>query len=397
MEDFLGTSLLVLLKSSVFYKMKKKKGEQNMAIQALLLTEENFKMKRIRFSSEKFKIVIKEKNQIIKKKFPDEKWEKNPALEYAERQSEISGHIVLANTAKNWFRGNFRDLDDFLSLCNLLELDPCDFFDSDYTAFIGRFEKIKTNIKEIKPIDNPDLIGEMKDDLSFLKNKEDDFKILNIDYQQVYDVLKKIVEESEVLIAEKDAEQKQQHEKEKEQMQALINVYKKELYFSEMRESEEKRKEIKAKQRKKEDEKIWEMNRISKIVDEGILGINQQYHLLYTSNFVSMLLSFTFWKDNIIFGVIGMLLLTIHIIFIKYLMHREWNGFSDAYLNHFEEIDHEFIRKSWFIPLCFLGFWCLIEFVLGVENCDFVKIICFIGAEIFSYINIYKFISSNRE
>ena len=50
MEDFLGTSLLVLLKSSVFYKMKKKKGEQNMAIQALLLTEENFKMKRIRFS-----------------------------------------------------------------------------------------------------------------------------------------------------------------------------------------------------------------------------------------------------------------------------------------------------------------------------------------------------------
>uniref|UniRef100_UPI002FDDD626 hypothetical protein n=1 Tax=Holdemanella porci TaxID=2652276 RepID=UPI002FDDD626 len=84
---------------------------------------------------------------------------------------------------------------------------------------------------------------------------------------------------------EKDAEQKQQHEKEKEQMQALINVYKKELYFSEMRESEEKRKEIKAKQRKKEDEKIWEMNRISKIVDEGILGINQQYHLLYTSNF----------------------------------------------------------------------------------------------------------------
>lgn len=76
MEDFLGTSLLVLLKSSVFYKMKKKKGEQNMAIQALLLTEENFKMKRIRFSSEKFKIVIKEKNQIIKKKFPDEKWEK---------------------------------------------------------------------------------------------------------------------------------------------------------------------------------------------------------------------------------------------------------------------------------------------------------------------------------
>lgn len=237
----------------------------------------------------------------------------------------------------------------------------------------------------------------MKDDLSFLKNKEDDFKILNIDYQQVYDVLKKIVEESEVLIAEKDAEQKQQHEKEKEQMQALINVYKKELYFSEMRESEEKRKEIKAKQRKKEDEKIWEMNRISKIVDEGILGINQQYHLLYTSNFVSMLLSFTFWKDNIIFGVIGMLLLTIHIIFIKYLMHREWNGFSDAYLNHFEEIDHEFIRKSWFIPLCFLGFWCLIEFVLGVENCDFVKIICFIGAEIFSYINIYKFISSNRE
>ena len=397
MEDFLGTSLLVLLKSSVFYKMKKKKGEQNMAIQALLLTEENFKMKRIRFSSEKFKIVIKEKNQIIKKKFPDEKWEKNPALEYAERQSEISGHIVLANTAKNWFRGNFRDLDDFLSLCNLLELDPCDFFDSDYTAFIGRFEKIKTNIKEIKPIDNPDLIGEMKDDLSFLKNKEDDFKILNIDYQQVYDVLKKIVEESEVLIAEKDAEQKQQHEKEKEQMQALINVYKKELYFSEMRESEEKKKEIKAKQRKKEDEKIWEMNRISKIVDEGILGINQQYHLLYTSNFVSMLLSFTFWKDNIIFGVIGMLLLTIHIIFIKYLMHREWNGFSDAYLNHFEEIDHEFIRKSWFIPLCFLGFWCLIEFVLGVENCDFVKIICFIGAEIFSYINIYKFISSNRE
>ena len=375
---------------------QKKKGEQNMAIQALLMTEENFKMKRIRFSSEKFKIVIKEKNQIIKKKFPDEKWEKNPALEYAERQSEISGHIVLANTAKNWFRGNFRDLDDFLSLCNLLELDPCDFFDSDYTAFIGRFEK-KTNIKEIKPIDNPDLIGEMKDDLSFLKNKEDDFKILNIDYQQVYDVLKKIVEESEVLIAEKVAEQKQQHEKEKEQMQALINVYKKELYFSEMRESEEKRKEIKAKQRKKEDEKIWEMNRISKIVDEGILGINQQYHLLYTSNLVSMLLSFTFWKDNIIFGVIGMLLLTIHIIFIKYLMHREWNGFSDAYLNHFEEIDHEFIRKSWFIPLCFLGFWCLIEFVLGVENCDFVKIICFIGAEIFSYINIYKFISSNRE
>lgn len=397
MEDFLGTSLLVLLKSSVFYKMKKKKGEQNMAIQALLLTEENFKMKRIRFSSEKFKIVIKEKNQIIKKKFPDEKWEKNPALEYAERRSEISGHIVLANTAKNWFRGNFRDLDDFLSLCNHLELDPCDFFDSDYTAFIGRFEKIKTNIKEIKPIDNPDLIGEMKDDLSFLKNKEDDFKILNIDYQQVYDVLKKIIEESEVLIAEKDAEQKQQHEKEKEQMLALINDYENELYFSEMRELEEKKKEIEAKQRKKEAEEIWEMNRISKIIDQGILGINQQYHLLYTSNFVSMLLSFTFWKDNIIFGVIGMLLLTMHIFFIKYLMNREWDGFSEAYLNRFEEIDHEFIRISWFIPLCFLGFWCLIEFVLGIENCDFVKITCFVGAEVFSFINTYKFIIKNRE
>lgn len=69
MEDFLGTSLLVLLKSSVFYKMKKKKGEQNMAIQASLLTEENFKMKRIRFLSENFKKVIKDKNQTIKKSF----------------------------------------------------------------------------------------------------------------------------------------------------------------------------------------------------------------------------------------------------------------------------------------------------------------------------------------
>ena len=368
-----------------------------MAIQASLLTEVNFKMKRIRFLSGKFKTVIKEKNQIIKKKFPDEKWEKNPALEYAERRSEISGHIVLANTAKNWFRGNFGDLDDFLSLCNVLELNACDFFDSDYTAFIERFEKIKTKIKKIKPTDNTDLIGVLKDYLSFLKNKEDDFMILNIDYQQVYEDLEKIVDESEALIAEKDAKQKQQHEKEKEQMQALINVYKKELYFSELREREEKKKEIKAKQRKKENEKIWEMNRISKIIDEGILGINQQYHLLYTSNFVSMLLSFTFWKDNIIFGLIGMLLLTMHIIFIKYLMHREWDGFSDAYLNHFEEIDHEFIRKSWFIPLCFLGFWCLIEFVLGVENCNFVKIICFIGAETFSYINIHKFITNNRE
>ena len=368
-----------------------------MAIQASLLTEENFKMKRIRFLSEKFKTVIKDKNQTIKKKFPDEKWEKNPALEYAERRSEISGHIVLANTAKNWFRGNFRDLDDFLSLCSVLELNACDFFDSDYKDFIDKFEKIKTKIKKIKPTDNTDLIVALKDDLSFLKNKEDDFMILNIDYQQVYEDLEKIVYESEALIAEKDTKQKQKDEKEKEQMQALINVYEKELYFSELRELEEKKKEIKAKQREKEDEKIWEMNRCSKIIDQGILGINQQVHLLYTCNFVSMLLSFIFWKNNIFFGVIGMLLLTIHIIFIKYLMHREWNGFSDAYLNHFEEIDHEFIRKSWFIPLCFLGFWCLIEFVLGVENCNFVKIICFIGAEIFSYINIYKFISSNRE
>lgn len=336
-------------------------------------------------------------NQIIKKKFPDEKWEKNPALEYAERRSEISGHIVLANTAKNWFRGNFRDLDDFLSLCNVLDLNACDFFDSDYTTFIEKFEKIKTKIKKIKPTDNTDLIGVLKDDLSFLKNKEDDFMILNIDYQHVYEDLEKIVDESEALIAEKDAKQKQQHEKEKEQMQALINVYKKELYFSELREQEEKKKEIKSKQRKKEAEEIWEMNRISKIIDQGILGINQQYHLLFTSNFVSMLLSFVFWKDNIVFGVIGMLLLTIHIFFIKHLMNREWDGFSEAYLNRFEEIDHEFIRISWFIPLCFLGFWCLIEFVLGIENCDFVKITCFVGAEVFSFINTYKFIIKNRE
>lgn len=118
---FLGTSELVLSRSSIFYNMEMKKGERCMAIQASLLTEVNFKMKRIRFLSGKFKTVIKEKNQIIKKKFPDEKWEKNPALEYAERRSEISGHIVLANTAKNWFRGNFGDLDDFLSLCNVLE------------------------------------------------------------------------------------------------------------------------------------------------------------------------------------------------------------------------------------------------------------------------------------
>lgn len=66
---FLGTSELVLSRSSIFYNMEMKKGERCMAIQASLLTEVNFKMKRIRFLSGKFKTVIKEKNQIIKKSF----------------------------------------------------------------------------------------------------------------------------------------------------------------------------------------------------------------------------------------------------------------------------------------------------------------------------------------